>query len=366
MAEFETNNQERDPVNNDPMHTDLNHNIDMGKEQRVKEALLRSGVHAKKGVRMTVLAAIVGLVLVFAATLLERPENQQSLVTETTASGNAENVRSMWHKNVTQIDAPTDITIFGERIPMQNWDIRERFEREFYYNYQNADQLVLWYKRGHRYFEMIDRMLEDAGVPRDLKYLMVAESGVRNVESSADAHGFWQFIPGTAKRYGLRVDQYVDERLDPRKATRAAISYLKDMKGKVPQWTMVAAGYNMGEGNVQSVRQQQKQESYWNWFINEETMRYVYRIAAIKELMEHGDKYGLDFASVKPFQLPDTRTVNVNGPIGSIADWALAQGYTYKDVKVLNPWIIGRTLPAGNWEIELPKDDDDRATVSLN
>jgi hypothetical protein len=255
--------------------------------------------------------------------------------------------------------------IFGERIPVENWDIRERFEREFYYNYQNADQLVIWYKRGHRYFDMIDRMLEDAGVPRDLKYLMIAESGVRNVESPADAHGFWQFIPGTAKRYGLRVDQYVDERLDPRKATKAAIRYLSDMKSKVPDWTMVAAGYNMGEGNVRDVRATQKQESYFNWYINEETMRYVYRIAAIKELMEHGSKYGLEFGRLKAFELPDTKVVRVNGPISQINDWALAQGYTYKDVKVLNPWIVGRSLPAGNWEIELPQDDDDRTTVPV-
>jgi membrane-bound lytic murein transglycosylase D len=134
----------------------------------------------------------------------------------------------------------------------------------------------------------------------------------------------------------------------------------------VPQWTMVAAGYNMGEGNVASVRQQQRQESYWNWYINEETMRYVYRIAAIKELMEHGEKYGLEFNRVKPFTLPETKTVSVNGPIASIADWALAQGYSYKDVKILNPWIVGRTLPSGNWQIDLPKDDDDRTTVSLN
>lgn len=356
MADFETNNLNR-PNTEQPQAN-----------QPEQQGMLRSSYekgksHARKGAKMTVLAVVIGLVLVLAATLLERPDNTNKLVTETTATTNTENVNSMWLKNVTQIDAPENITIFGERVPIENWDIRERFEREFYYNYQNADQLVLWYKRGHRYFNMIDRMLEDAGMPRDLKYLMVAESGVRNVESPASAHGFWQFIPGTAKRYGLRVDQHVDERLDPRKATEAALRYLRDMKAKVPDWTMVAAGYNMGEGNVSAVRQQQRQESYFNWYINEETMRYVYRIAAIKELMEHGSKYGLDFARLKTFELPETKTVRVSGPINSIMDWALERGYTYKDVKVLNPWIVGRSLPKGEWQIELPKDDDDRATV---
>jgi membrane-bound lytic murein transglycosylase D len=363
MADFEPNNiPHAEGETTDPHHMLTQH---VGQRDSAFRATYEKGkTHARKGAKTTLTAVGLGLALVFAATFLERPDDRaSSIVSQTTATGNTENVKSMWLKNVTQIDAPENITIFGERIPIENWDIRERFEREFYYNYQNADQLVIWYKRGHRYFDMIDRMLEDAGVPRDLKYLMVAESGVRNVQSPANANGFWQFIPGTATRYGLRVDQYVDERLDPRKSTKAAIRYLSDMKSKVPDWTMVAAGYNMGEGNVRDVRATQKQESYFNWYVNEETMRYVYRIAAIKELMEHGSKYGLEFGRLKAFELPDTKVVKVNGPIAQINDWALAQGYTYKDVKVLNPWIVGRSLPAGNWEIELPQDDDDRTTV---
>lgn len=337
-------------------------------EGRLKSTFDKGKVHAAKGARLTLTAVILGAVIVLTATLLERPDQNahSGIVTQTEATANPEIIKSEWLRNVTHIDAPAEMTIFGERIPMENWDIRERFEREFYYNYQNADQLVIWWKRGHRYFDQIDKMLEEAGLPRDLKYLMVAESGVRNVSSPANANGFWQFIPGTGTRYGLRVNANIDERLDPEKATRAAIAYFKDMKAKIPTWTLVAAGYNMGEGNVFQVLDYQKQNSYWNIYMNEETMRYVYRIAAIKELMEHGEKYGLNFARMKPFELPETRTVTVQGPINAVADWAVNQGSSYKDVKVLNPWILGRSLPAGSWQIDLPKDDDDKTTVRIN
>ena len=264
---------------------------------------------------------------------------------------------------ITDIEVPTDVTLFGERLPLENWEIRERFEREFYYNYNNAYQLVIWWERSGRYFPMVRAMLSNAGLPSDLAYLAVAESGLANVKSPANANGFWQFIPGTALRFRLRVDDLIDERLDPAKATRAAIAYFQFMKSELPIWTLVAAGYNMGEDNVLQAMQWQHATSYWNLYLNDETMRYVFRIAAIKELMTNAEKYGLDFQNLKPYRTPAVHYVSVTGPIASIADWAFSQGYLYKDVKVLNPWLIGRSIPAGSWQIALPLTDEDRATI---
>jgi membrane-bound lytic murein transglycosylase D len=264
---------------------------------------------------------------------------------------------------ITEIQVPTDVTLFGERLPLENWEIRERFEREFYYNYNSAWQIVVWWKRSGRYFPMVHAMLESAGLPTDLEYLAVAESGLANVKSPANANGFWQFIPGTAKRFGLRVDDAIDERLDPAKATRAAIAYFKYMKSILPTWTLVAAGYNMGEDNVQQAMQWQHATSYWNLYVNDETMRYVFRIAAIKELMSHADKYGLDFSDLKPYRTPAVHYVTVSGPVASISDWAYQYGVLYKDVKVLNPWLIGRSIPSGTYQIALPLSEEDRATV---
>jgi membrane-bound lytic murein transglycosylase D len=265
--------------------------------------------------------------------------------------------------SVTEIDPPTDVYIFTERVPMENWEVRERFERELYYNFSNADQLLLWWKRSQRIFPRVEKALQEAGIPTDFKYLMLAESGLRNVKSPANANGFWQFVPGTATRYGLRVDDLIDDRLDPDRATAGAVKYLQKMKAEIPTWTMVAAGYNMGEENVHQVTDWQHQNSYWNLFINEETMRYVLRIAAIKELMEHGERYGLNFARTRPFYDPQTRIVEVKGPIPALADWAIAQSSSYKDIKTFNPWIIGRSLPEGTFQVKLAATENDKTTI---
>src|SRR5579872_7120621 len=97
-----------------------------------------------------------------------------------------------WHRNITSISPPTEAYLFDKKIPLETWEIRERFEREFYYNYSNADQLLLWWKRLARWEPMIDSMMDAAALPRDFKYLMLAESGARNVQSQAKANGYWQ------------------------------------------------------------------------------------------------------------------------------------------------------------------------------
>jgi hypothetical protein len=162
----------------------------------------------------------------------------------------------------------------------------------------------------------------------------------------------------------MRVDNVIDERLDPERETQAAVEYFKVMRSRLPSWTLVAAGYNMGEDNVQQAMSWQHAQNYWDLYINEETMRYVLRIAAIKELMEHADQYGLDLTHLKTFKTPAVKYETVTGPIASIADWAYGKGYLYKDVKVLNPWLIGRSIPAGTYKIALPLGDEDRASTS--
>jgi hypothetical protein len=267
-----------------------------------------------------------------------------------------------WIKNITQVEPPTDVSLFGKAVPLDHWEVRERFEREFYYNLVNADQLVLWTKRLRRWEPMLDSALRANGLHQDFKYLMVAESGVRNVESPSKAHGFWQFIPPTAERYGLQVDQYVDERLDPRRSTGAAMIYLQKLKSQFGDELLAAASYNMGESGMTLALENQKQSRYWDLYVNEETMRYILRIAAIKELLENDLRYGYDFHSLPHYAPFRTKTVTAVGPI-DVADWALSQGYTYKDVKIYNQWIINRKLPEGTYEIALPLAPEGRTTL---
>ena len=268
------------------------------------------------------------------------------------------------YRNTTIISVPTDVYLFDEKIPLENWEVRERFERDFYYNYNYPDQIILWWKRLGRWGTMIDSMLDAAHLSRDLKYLMIAESGAKNVSSPSKASGYWQFIPPTADEYGLRVDNWIDERLDPVLSTKAAVKYFLRLKSLFEgDYLLMAASYNMGESAVFDARKFQHQNNYWNLYLNEETMRYPIRIAVVKEFLEHGSRYGFHFDRAMAYKMQSVKTVTVQGPISSLADWALSQGYTYKDVKVFNPRFIGRDLPRGTFEIQLPATDADRTTV---
>jgi hypothetical protein len=267
-----------------------------------------------------------------------------------------------WPTNITKVQPPATLEIFGKPIPLDHWEVRERFEREFYYNLINADQLVLWTKRVRRWEPMIDSALRANDLHPDFKYLMIAESGVRNVQSPAKAHGFWQFIPPTGERYGLRVDSQIDERLDPRRATGAAMQYLQKLKSQFGDELLMAAAYNMGESGLALAMENQKRSNFWDLYLNEETMRYPMRIAVIKELLLNDINYGYDFHSLPAYEPFMTKTVIATGPF-DVADWAISQGYSYKDVKIYNQWIVNRTLPAGTYEIALPVHDRGRATL---
>ncbi|HEY6171349.1 MAG TPA: lytic transglycosylase domain-containing protein [Candidatus Kapabacteria bacterium] len=315
----------------------------------------------KYTIRFFGVALLMGLVPLLYSFLLS--SDDQSLSNSSLRADEKDAKVPDYHRNITRIKPPEQLDIFGKRIPLEHWDVRERFDREFYYNYTNPDQLVLWTKRLKRWEPFIDSSLKANGLHPDFKYLMVAESGVRNVQSPAKAHGFWQFIPPTAQRYGLQVDDNIDERLDPIKATPAAIAFLSQLKAQFGDELLMAAAYNMGEYGLQAAMDNQKRSNYWNLYLNEETMRYGMRIAVIKEFMTHGDRYGFNFDRLEPYYPMQTQEISVKGPIGNIAAWALGQGYTYKDVKMYNPWIVGKSLPSGYYDIRLPLSDKDRATV---
>ena len=303
---------------------------------------------------------LLGLIPLLFATFFGR---QNSAVNTSTASSANDSVFD-WHRNVTALSLPSEVFLFDKKLPLENWEVRERFEREFYYNYTNADQLLIWWKRLKRWESMIDSMLDANKLPRDFKYLMIAESGARNVQSPARANGYWQFIAPTAERFGLRVDQSIDERLDPILSTTAAMVFLSRLKAQFnSNYFLSAAAYNMGEEGLQLAMDFQHQSNYWNLNLSEETMRYLLRIAVIKELMEQGQKYGFHFALTTPYKMHSLKTVSVHGPIINISDWAISQGFTYKDVKFYNPRFIAHSIPVGVFDIRLPATDSDRTTV---
>jgi len=236
------------------------------------------------------------------------------------------------------------IDFCGEALPLKDPEVFERFEREFVYNINDRAQMIMYLKRAGRFFPYIESRLKADTLPDDLKYLAVAESRLLDLRSPAGAAGFWQLMPAIAQSYGLVVNASIDERYNLEKATDGAIKYLKSAYKKFGNWTMTAASYNMGVYGAADEQEFQSMKNYYDLWLNRETARYLFRIVAIKEIMSKPKKYG--FADVVPLAPIDTKTIDVKKDIENLALWARQQGTTFKAVKLLNPWIRGRSLPA--------------------
>jgi len=253
--------------------------------------------------------------------------------------------------NISQIPFPKELDFCGERVPLENPEVRERAEREFYLLLQQQGQLALYLKRAGRFFPIYERVLKEMNLPDDLKYLSVAESALFQSRSSANAFGLWQFMEATAKSHGLRIDKFVDERANVEKSTRAALTYLSSRHKNFGSWALAAAAYNMGATGLRNAMNNQKVDNYYDLFLNSETSRFVFRIVIIKELMKNAQKYGIDFAEDELYSFGNIKTITVNAAIPNLTEWAARHNNLLKDVRLLNPWILTNELPSGNWKI---------------
>jgi hypothetical protein len=260
---------------------------------------------------------------------------------------------------------PEALEFAGEPIPLDRWDARERLEREVLLALQDRGQVVLWLKRAARYFPYIEEALQRASLPDDLKYVAVIESGLLpQALSRASALGIWQFIPVTARRYGLRVTASWDERRDPELATRAALAYLADLYGQFGQWSLALAAYNSGEARVRLAIRRQKVRSYFQLALPTETERYVFRVHAARLILAKPRRYGFQIPEEERYQPPRKERVRVRVhhrlTVTAIAE---AAGSFYREVKLLNPAITGDILPAGTYPINLPEGAGGHFTV---
>ncbi|MDX2127515.1 MAG: transglycosylase SLT domain-containing protein [Chloroherpetonaceae bacterium] len=248
------------------------------------------------------------------------------------------------------------IDFCGEEIPFEIQDVFERFERDFLLNVNDRTQITMYLKRSGRFFPYFEKKLKEAGLPDDLKYLVVAESNLLDIPSPAGAAGMWHIMPGVARDLGLIVNAEIDERYNLDKSTEAAFKYLKDAYSRFGSWSLAAASYNMGVYGVADELQFQSQKSYYELFLNRETSRYVFRIAVIKEIMSNAELYGYRGIIIYPEM--KWREQTVNEAIPNLAVWALENKLRYRDLKIYNPWIRSRSLPSpakgSSWVLKLP------------
>jgi membrane-bound lytic murein transglycosylase D len=143
-----------------------------------------------------------------------------------------------------------------------------------------------------KWFPVIEPILAAYGIPDDFKYVPLVESGLQGGMSPKGANGFWQFMPGTARSYGLKVNSEVDERKNLRKSTIAACKYIKELYGIFDSWTLVAAAYNVGDIHMRKQINRQNQDNYFKMKLNRETGGYVYKLISMKQILKDPLRYG--------------------------------------------------------------------------
>ncbi|MCS6897202.1 MAG: transglycosylase SLT domain-containing protein [Nitrospira sp.] len=253
---------------------------------------------------------------------------------------------------------PEKLTFAGMPVPLDNWQVRERIEYEFYQFLANEGESIILAKRTGRCFPPAEKQLAEAGLPDDLKYMLLVESKcIAAAFSKAKASGPWQFIPSTGRRYSLKSDAVLDERRNLELSTEAAVKYLSYLKDfHQNDWFLAMASYNAGEERIRKLLKEQRVNDYWKLHVPRETMRYVPRIIAAKEIYSQPEKYlGL---SKKDLYLPletETVTVNIKEPQRTLTSIAEEFGTYFLELKLLNPEFKKDVLPRGTYQIRVPR-----------
>ncbi|HYF68809.1 MAG TPA: lytic transglycosylase domain-containing protein [Ohtaekwangia sp.] len=255
-------------------------------------------------------------------------------------------------------DVPENITFAGEKVPLSIPDVRERLDKELQINCYLHSNTIFLIKRANRWLPQMQEILRKYDIPDDFKYLPLIESNLLNVISPADAVGYWQILESSGKELGLEIAKDVDERYDPLKATEAACKYLQKSYEKFGDWALVAASYNRGRTGMQNALDNQKVDSYYDLYLNDETSRYVFRIIAIKEIIENPKKYGFIVNPNHLYKEETLRYISVDKNIPDLVAFAQANGANYKLLKRHNPWLRDDKLTVKKgkvYQIALPK-----------
>ena len=254
------------------------------------------------------------------------------------------------------VAVPESLSVCGEAMPLGVSAVREMLDRELTISVWGQAQVFMWIKRAGRVFPVIEKRLAELGMPDDLKYLAVAESSLLPyIESNKAAVGTWQMIEETGVRNGLRKEELVDERYSLESSTGAALHYLQGLRQEFGCWTLALAAYNCGEARLRREIDIQQVTDYYRLNLPLETERFVFRIAAIKLIMQRPERYGyvIDKEHIYRPVKSDVISVQLANPV-YIADVARGIGTDFKIVKELNPELTGYQLPIGSYTLQVP------------
>ena len=268
---------------------------------------------------------------------------------------------------IPSFSVPEKLSFCGEPLPLKEQFCKEMLDRELTIAVHNRAQVLMWLKRSSRYLPFFTKELQARGLPDDLKYLPVAESSlIENLKSRAGAAGLWQFMKHTGRRQGLRITSTIDERLDTCAATRSALSYLVFLKEKFSSWSLALAAYNCGERRVSNAMDEQQANDYYHLSLPQESERYLYRLAAIKIILRDPEAYGYKISVDQYYKPLNHKRVSLKLKNAfSLTDFARQSGITFHTLKRLNPHLISKRLPKGQFNLTLPQNSKQNIVAVL-
>ncbi len=262
---------------------------------------------------------------------------------------------------ISSVQVAGPVAFCGEHVPLEIQEVKERLEKEMLLSVWNRAQVILWLKRSRRFLPQIETMLKDSKMPDDLKYVAVVESALLpHAYSAKGAVGFWQFLADTGRRYGLVIDERIDERRSLRASTQAAIRYLEELHSTLGSWTLAVAGFNMGEDRLAAEILEQETNDYYNLHLPDETQRFLLRIVSVKLILSDPEKYGFKLAEEDYYPPTECDQIQIHCPDSiPIRFIAKAAKTHFKTIRLLNPEIRGRYLASGTYNLSVPKGESE-------
>lgn len=231
---------------------------------------------------------ILGLLVmakVFAYYMPQAAKGQKKIVNTTTQSTTNLPVQE-------PVSLLAQLNFAEESLPLGDRKVERKMKSVLAAHYYSSLQTNRLQQLAEEWFPVIEPILAAYGIPDDFKYVPLVESGIQGGVSPKGANGCWQFMPGTARSYGLKVNARVDERKNLRKSTIAACKYIKELYGIFDSWTLVAAAYNVGDNHMKKQINRQSQDNYFKMKLNRETGGYVYKLISMKEILSNPVRYG--------------------------------------------------------------------------
>lgn len=256
------------------------------------------------------------------------------------------------------LNIPRNLDFCSEKIPVNDYALKDNLEQEFFSNKYWKRNYMFLFGKAQKWFPYIEPILKQEGIPDDFKYLAVIESHLSNAVSPMGAVGFWQLLPATARKYGLRVNEFVDERMDVEKSTRAACKLIKDAYKVFNNWTLCAAAYNLGITGIQNALNAQQTDNYYDLLLNKETGSFVYRILAYKTLFSNPEHFGIKQKTIKFYSKIPVKIVKIDSSITNFNHFSKAVSCNKALIKLFNPWILQEVLPNPDkqiFEFKIPK-----------